>query len=221
MYDGEGGKSDGDGDKEGDGEDEGEEEGEGICNSVFGAPKIICVEPTQKKRSHIKAVTNLKSQICDCDSQTQMRYGNAPLDACQHCCSGYLPMNCRCHLSPCHLSPLLTSAAIRCLRRQRSTPNAPAFIAYQSRLTTLVVTRHRRPTALVAPLSSFAHSCHFFWRCHWQSIVVAATLTIVELSPSFEPSLLSADCFKNLNHLSSKPTLGMLPVGTPRLTCSH
>ena len=50
-----------------------------ICNSVFGAPKIICVEPTQKKRSHIRAVTNHKSQICDCDSQTQMRYGNAPL----------------------------------------------------------------------------------------------------------------------------------------------
>ena len=49
MDDGEGGKSDGNGDKEGDGEDEGEEGGEGICNSVFGAPKIICVEPTQKK----------------------------------------------------------------------------------------------------------------------------------------------------------------------------
>ena len=79
MDDGEGGKSDGDGDKEGDGEDEGEEEGEGICNSVFGAPKIICVEPTQKKRSHIRAVTNHKSQICDCDTQTQIRYGNAPL----------------------------------------------------------------------------------------------------------------------------------------------
>jgi hypothetical protein len=79
MDDGEGGKSDGDGDKEGDGEDEGEEEGEGICNSVFGAPKIICVEPTQKKRSHIRAVTNLKSQICDCDSQTQMRYGNTTI----------------------------------------------------------------------------------------------------------------------------------------------
>ncbi len=31
----------------------------GIC-SVFGAPKIICVEPTQKKRSHIRAVTNQK-----------------------------------------------------------------------------------------------------------------------------------------------------------------
>ena len=50
-----------------------------ICNSVFGAPKIICVEPTQKKRSHIRAVTNLKSQICDCDSQTQMRYGNTTI----------------------------------------------------------------------------------------------------------------------------------------------
>jgi hypothetical protein len=50
-----------------------------ICNSVFGAPKFICVEPTQKKRSHIRAVTNHKSQICDCDSQTQMRYGNAPV----------------------------------------------------------------------------------------------------------------------------------------------
>ena len=79
MDDGEGGKIDGDGDKEGDGEDEGEEEGEGICNSVFGAPKIICVEPTQKKRSHIRAVTNHKSQICVCDTQTQMRYGNAPV----------------------------------------------------------------------------------------------------------------------------------------------
>ena len=50
-----------------------------ICNSVFGAPKIICVEPTQKKRSHIRAVTNHKSQICVCDTQTQMRYGNAPV----------------------------------------------------------------------------------------------------------------------------------------------
>ena len=76
--DGEGGKGDGDGNKEGEGEEEGEEEGEGIC-SVFGAPKIICVEPTQKKRSHIRAVTNLKSQICDCDSQTQMRYGNTTI----------------------------------------------------------------------------------------------------------------------------------------------
>ena len=57
--DGEGGKGDGDGNKEGKGEEEGEEEGEGIC-SVFGAPKIICVEPTQKKRSHIRAVTNHK-----------------------------------------------------------------------------------------------------------------------------------------------------------------
>jgi hypothetical protein len=78
--DGEGGKGDGEGNKEGEseGEEKGEEEGEGICNSVFGAPKINCVEPTQKKRSHIRAVTNHKSQICDCDSQTQMRYGNAP-----------------------------------------------------------------------------------------------------------------------------------------------
>jgi hypothetical protein len=100
--DGEGGGSDGDGNKEGDGEDEGEgeggesdgdgkedgeggtgegegegkEEGEGICNSVFGAPKNS-VEPTQKKRSHIRAVA-YKSEICDCDSHTQMRYGNAP-----------------------------------------------------------------------------------------------------------------------------------------------
>ncbi len=57
--DGEGGKGDGDGNKEGEGEEEGKEEGEGIC-SVFGAPKIICVEPTQKKRSHIRAVTNHK-----------------------------------------------------------------------------------------------------------------------------------------------------------------
>jgi hypothetical protein len=34
-----------------------------ICNSVFGAPKIICVEPTQKKRSHIRGpsqITNHK-----------------------------------------------------------------------------------------------------------------------------------------------------------------
>jgi hypothetical protein len=76
--DGEGGKGDGAGNKEGEGKEEGKEEGEGICNSVFGAPKI-CFEPTQKMRSHIRAVTNHKSQICDCDSQTQMRYGNAPL----------------------------------------------------------------------------------------------------------------------------------------------
>ena len=78
KVDGEGGKGDGDGNKEGEGKEEGEEEGEGIC-SVFGAPKIICVEPTQKKRSHIWAIANHKSQICDCDSQMQMRYGNAPL----------------------------------------------------------------------------------------------------------------------------------------------
>ena len=74
--DGEGGKGDGDGNEEGEGEEEGEEEGEGICNSVFGAPKN-CVEPTHKKRSHIRAVAH-KSKICDCDSHTQMRYGNAP-----------------------------------------------------------------------------------------------------------------------------------------------
>ena len=59
--DGEGDKGDGDGDKEGDGE----EEGEGICNSVFGVPNK-CVEPTQKKRSHIGAIANHKSQICNC-----------------------------------------------------------------------------------------------------------------------------------------------------------
>jgi hypothetical protein len=75
--DGEGGKGDGNGNKEGEGEEEGKEEGECICNSVFGAPKM-CVKPTQKKCSHIRAVPNHKSQICDCDSQTQMRYGNAP-----------------------------------------------------------------------------------------------------------------------------------------------
>ena len=55
--DGEGGEKYGDCDKEGDGE----EEGKGICNSVFCAPKR-CVEPTQKKRSHIWAVANHKSQ---------------------------------------------------------------------------------------------------------------------------------------------------------------
>ena len=48
--DGEGGKGDGDGNKEGEGEEEGEEEGESIICSVFGAPKIICVEPMQNKR---------------------------------------------------------------------------------------------------------------------------------------------------------------------------
>jgi hypothetical protein len=53
-----------------------------ICNSVFGAPQIICVEPTQKKRSHIRAVTNHKSQICDCDSQTQRDMGM--LQYCRH-----------------------------------------------------------------------------------------------------------------------------------------
>ena len=54
---GEGRESDGDCDKEGDGE----EEGKGICNSVFCAPKR-CVESTQKKRSHIWAIANHKSQ---------------------------------------------------------------------------------------------------------------------------------------------------------------
>jgi len=33
-------------------------------HSVFGAPKN-CVEPTQKKRSHIWVVANHKSQVCD------------------------------------------------------------------------------------------------------------------------------------------------------------
>ena len=64
--DGEGDKGDGDGDKEGNGE----EEGEGICNSVFGAPKNVS---SQLKKSVCK------SQICDCDSQMQMRYGKAPI----------------------------------------------------------------------------------------------------------------------------------------------
>jgi len=108
VGDGEGGKSDGDGDKKGNGKEEGEgkggkrdgdckedgeggkgdgngntegnseEEGGGICNSVFCVPKK-CVEPTQKKHSHIWAVANHKSQIYNCDTQTQMRYGNAPI----------------------------------------------------------------------------------------------------------------------------------------------
>jgi hypothetical protein len=60
--DGEGGKGDLDGNKEGEDEEEGEEEGEGIC-SVFGAPKIICVEQTQKKRSHIRAITNHRLRL--------------------------------------------------------------------------------------------------------------------------------------------------------------
>jgi hypothetical protein len=48
------------------------------CDSVFGAPKI-CVEPTQKNTFQIWAVTDHKSQICDCDSQMQMSFGNTPL----------------------------------------------------------------------------------------------------------------------------------------------
>ncbi len=72
--DGEGNKGDGNGDKEGDGE----EEGEGVCNSVFGAQNK-CVSQRKKSISHIWAIANHKSQICDCDSQMQMRYGNAPV----------------------------------------------------------------------------------------------------------------------------------------------
>jgi hypothetical protein len=35
----------------------------------------------KKKRSHIWAVANLKSQICDCDWQTQMRWECSNLGA--------------------------------------------------------------------------------------------------------------------------------------------
>jgi hypothetical protein len=54
---GEGGKGDGYGNKEGEGKEEGEEEGEGIC-SVFGAPKIICVEGRHKSQ-----ITNLRLRL--------------------------------------------------------------------------------------------------------------------------------------------------------------
>jgi hypothetical protein len=56
------------------------------CDSVFVAPKI-CVEPTQKNAFQIWAITNHKSQICDCNSQTQMSFGNAPF-FCNCCTSG-------------------------------------------------------------------------------------------------------------------------------------
>jgi len=49
-----------------------------LVKYAFGAPKI-CVGPTPKKVFHIWAVTNHKSQICDCNTQTQMRCGNAPI----------------------------------------------------------------------------------------------------------------------------------------------
>ncbi len=45
---------------------------------MFFLEKNLCRTNT-KKAFHIWAVTNHKSQICDCDTQTQMRYGNAPL----------------------------------------------------------------------------------------------------------------------------------------------
>ncbi len=48
------------------------------CDSVFGAPKT-CVEPTEKNAFQIWTITNHKSQICDCNAQTQMIFGNAPL----------------------------------------------------------------------------------------------------------------------------------------------
>jgi hypothetical protein len=57
---------------------------------AFGAPKICnffkCTrqhknlwQVDSKNAFHIWAVTNHKSQICDCDTQTQMRYGNASI----------------------------------------------------------------------------------------------------------------------------------------------
>ena len=49
-----------------------------ICDSVFCEPKI-CVKLSQKNVSYIWAITNHKSQICDCNTQTQMRYRNAEL----------------------------------------------------------------------------------------------------------------------------------------------
>jgi hypothetical protein len=81
--DGEGNKGDGDCDKEGNGK----EEGKGNCNSVFGAQNK-CLSQHKKKRSHIWAVANHKSQICDCDSQTQMRYGNAPVSVISRATGG-------------------------------------------------------------------------------------------------------------------------------------
>jgi hypothetical protein len=39
---------------------------------VFSREKLICVESTQKNAFQIWAITNHKSQICDCDTQTQM-----------------------------------------------------------------------------------------------------------------------------------------------------
>ena len=39
----------------------------------------ICVSVCQKNAFYIWHVTNHKSQICDCYTQTQMRCGNAPV----------------------------------------------------------------------------------------------------------------------------------------------
>ena len=54
--------------------------GQAHTNFVFGALKncddILYV---WEKVSHIWAITNHKSQIYDCESQTQLRYGNAPI----------------------------------------------------------------------------------------------------------------------------------------------
>ena len=47
-------------------------------NLCLGAPKS-CVSVRQKNAFYIWHITNHKSQICDCYTQTQMRCGNAPV----------------------------------------------------------------------------------------------------------------------------------------------
>ncbi len=41
--------------------------------------RAFVLSSVHQKLFVLRAVTNHKSQICDCDSQAQMRYGNAPL----------------------------------------------------------------------------------------------------------------------------------------------
>ncbi len=53
---------------------------EHLWTSTADAPKI-CVSVRQKNAFYIWHVTNQKSQICDCYTQTHMRCGNAPITA--------------------------------------------------------------------------------------------------------------------------------------------
>jgi len=80
------------------------------CDSVFSVPKN-CAELTQRNMFQIWAITNQKSQICDCDAQTQMSFWNAPITSSPLFFATALPSchcqhNCQCHCCAC-ISPVV------------------------------------------------------------------------------------------------------------------